>query len=66
MCFFFLQDIYLHCYPNLMRQVKNARMNLPISKYNNAPIMCQYQIHKAAWCKIPKASPRTYIFQRIF
>ena len=37
-----------------MRQVEIVQMNLR-----------QYQIHKGT-CKIPKASPRTYIFQRGF
>ena len=39
---------------NSMRQVEIVQMNLH-----------QYQIHKVT-CKIPKASPSTYIFQRGF
>ena len=35
--------------------VENVQMNLR-----------QYQIHKVTLCKIPKASPRAYIFQRRF
>ena len=29
-------------------------------------ILRQYQTHKVTPCKIPKASPRTYVFQRGF
>ena len=35
-----------------MRQAEIVQMNL-----------CQFQIHKVTSCKIPKVSPRTYIFQ---
>ena len=38
-----------------MHQVDIVQMNL-----------LQYQVHKVTSCKIPKASPRTYIFQRGF
>ena len=38
-----------------MHQVDIVQMNLR-----------QYQVHKVTSCKIPKASPRTYIFQRGF
>ena len=38
-----------------MHQVDIVQMNLR-----------QYQVHKVTSCKISKASPRTYIFQRGF
>ena len=38
-----------------MHQVEIVQMNLR-----------QYQIYKVTSYKIPKASPRTYIFQRLF
>ena len=50
---FLFYGIYLS--PNLMRQVEIVQMNLR-----------QYQIHKVTSCKIPKPSPRTYIFQSEF
>ena len=52
-CVFFFKGIYLSL--NLMRQVEIVQMNLR-----------QYQIHKVTSCKIPKPSPRTYIFQSEF